>query len=163
MSSSNRRTLIAAACLLVAGCGYEPALAPGGQAEALRGSIEIADPFDATGFALVRQLETRLGDAQVPEFRLTADIRVRDEGVGIQPDQTITRYQVVGVVNYQLNELGTGDEVAAGSVSNFTSYSATSTTVATTAARRDARDRLMITLADQIVADLVLTRPEWSQ
>jgi LPS-assembly lipoprotein len=163
MLSFNRRAFLTSAFLIFAGCGYSPTLAPGGSAEGLRGSIEIADPADASGFVLVRELETLLGDAESPQYRLEADIRLRDEGVGILPDQTITRYQVVGVVDYQLSGLASGEEVAKGRVSNFTSYSATSTTVATTAARRDARDRLMINLADQIVSDLVLTRPEWSQ
>jgi LPS-assembly lipoprotein len=44
--------------------------------------------------------------------------------------------------------------VISGSVDNFTSYSATGTTVATLAAERDAQERLMIQLADQIFVRL---------
>ena len=111
----------------------------------------------------MRRLEDRLGRAQTPEYRLDADIRLADNGVGILPDQSITRYQVVGTVDFRLIALDGGEEVTRGRVSNFTSYSATSTTIATTSAQQDAYDRLMISLADQIVAELMLTRPEWSE
>ncbi len=154
--------MVSAFCALAA-CGYEPALAPGGSAETLRGSIVIADPSDVEGFALVRALEERLGQAQSPSYRLDANIRIADEGVGILPDQTITRFQVSGIVDYELSALDTGERVSSGRVANFTSYSATSTTVATTAAQRDAEQRLMVTLAEQIYEELVLTQPEWSQ
>ena len=39
-----------------------------------------------------------------------------------------------------------------GVLDSFTAYSATGTTVATLTARRDAEERLMINLADQLVA-----------
>jgi LPS-assembly lipoprotein len=45
--------------------------------------------------------------------------------------------------------------VTSGSVDNFTGYSATGTTVATLAAERDAQERLMTILADQIVTRLL--------
>jgi LPS-assembly lipoprotein len=43
-----------------------------------------------------------------------------------------------------------------GSERSFTSYSATSTTVATIFAQRDARRRLMVIIADRILQDIVL-------
>lgn len=163
MLSFDARTLALTALLALTACGFTPALGPDGTAETLRGSIDIADPADVEGFALVRQLEQRLGQSNGGPYRLDAEIAVNDQGVGILPDQTITRFQVVGTVDYTLTALATEAAVKKGRVSNFTSYSATSTTVATTAAQRDARERLMISLADQIVADLTLTRSEWAQ
>jgi len=163
MSLSDLRYIAFVAFVGLSACGYQPALAPGGEAETLRGSIAIADPIDAEGFALVRQLEVRLGRTDAAAYLLNADIRVRDEGVGILPDQTITRFQVVGVVDYRLTSRATDEQVTSGRVSNFTSYSATSTGTATTSAQRDARERLMISLADQITEELLLSQADWSE
>ena len=44
--------------------------------------------------------------------------------------------------------------LATGQVDNFTSYSASGTTVATLAAQRDAEARLMVILADQVINKL---------
>lgn len=161
MSSSDRRTFLIGTAALTAGCGFTPAYGPGGDAEALRGAITIDDPRDRRGFALVRQLEARLGLAEAPRYALSARIRIGDEGVGILPDQSITRYNILGQVDYDLTEMTSGSEVTRGRVSNFTSYSATSTTVATQTARRDAEDRLMVTLADQIVSQLLASSADW--
>lgn len=157
MSSSDRRAFLTLAALALAGCGFTPALGPDGSAEALRGQITFDEPADLEGFELVRALEARLGLPNDPRYRLGADIRISDESVGILPDQTITRFNVLGRVDYRLTEIATGATVASGQVTNFASYSATATTVATTSARRDARDRLMVALADQIVNDLLLS------
>lgn len=162
-SSDRRKFLTIIAACGVASCGFSPALGPGGGAGVLRGAIEIADPFDAAGFAFVRQLERRLGPAEAPRYRLDAEIRVTDDGVGILPDQTTTRYQLAGVADYRLRGLDDEAVLTTGRVANFTSYSATSTTVATAAAERDARERLMVALADQLVADLMLTRDDWAR
>ena len=58
-------------------------------------------------------------------------------------------------IEWRLAQIGDGSEVASGSERSFTSYSATSTTVATSFAQRDARRRLMVILADRIVTDLL--------
>lgn len=157
MSSSDRRAFLTLSALALAGCGFTPALGPGGSAESLLGQVEIDDPSDVEGFALVRALEVRLGRPEAPRYRLGADIRISEEGVGVLPDQTTTRFNVQGRVDYRLTEIATGETVASGQVTNFTSYAATSTTVATTSARRDARDRLMAMLADQIVNDILMS------
>jgi len=161
MSSSDRRAFLTFAGFALAGCGFSPALGPGGSAEGLRGQVEVAEPADIAGFEMVRALEARLGRADAPRYLLTADIRLRDEGVGVLPDQSITRYNLQGLADYRLTEIATGAEVTSGRVANFTAYSATSGTVAVTSAQLDARDRLARILADQIVDDLLMSRADW--
>lgn len=158
-----RPAILACIAAGLTGCGYTPVSAPGGAADGLSGSILIDDPIDPEGFALVQQLERRLGLADDPQYRLSAEIRTQDEGIGITPDETISRYNLVARVRYELGDMGTGELVKSGQVQNFTSYSATSTQFATQVARRDAQERLMITLADQIAADLMLTAPDWRE
>jgi len=159
--SSSRPLAVLLTCLALAGCGYTPVYGPGGSAEALRGTIAIDDPIDAEGFALVRQLERRLGLPAGPTYRLSASIALDEDELGILPDQTITRYNIVGEVAYTLSDLATGEAVTFGAASSFTSYSATGTTVATLSAQRDARERLMVILADQTSAELLAGAGDW--
>ena len=115
----------------------------------------MAQPRDEEGFALVKRLEDRLGLPQTPDLALSADIRVTEDAVGFLPDGEISRYNVVGQVDWRLVRRSDGASVASGREKSFTSYSATSTTVATSFAQRDARRRLMVILADRIVTDLI--------
>ena len=151
-----RRSLLLSLAALSA-CGFTPVHGPGGTAEDLRGRIDVAAPADEEGFALVRRLEERLGRPKGADLSLLADIRLSEESVGFLPDGEISRFSVEGRVDWQVTRLGDGAVVATGDANSFTSYSATSTTVATRFAQRDARRRLMLILADLVVADL-LTR-----
>lgn len=150
-----RAVLMVIVALSLAGCGFTPVHAPGGVAEDLRGRIDVAAPRDEEGFALVRRLEERLGLPQGADLALTADIRISEDAVGFLPDGEISRFNVIGRVNWRLTRVGNGETIARGNEASFTSYSATSTTVATRFAQRDARRRLMVILADRIVTDLI--------
>ena len=152
---SDRRTLLLSLAAL-AGCGFSPVYGPGGVAETLRGRIDVADPGDEEGFALVERLKVRLGPPQAADLLLSADIFIEEDAIGFLPDGSISRYDVIGRVEWTLSNGDTA--VAGGEETAFTGYAATSTTVATIAAQRDARQRLMVILADRIVADL-LSRP----
>lgn len=162
MSSSDRRTfltLLAAAPL--AACGFTPAYGPNGPAKNLQGAIRVADPTDKNSFDLVERLEERLGRPQAARYDLRFDLDRKSIGVGVTPDGTITRYNLVGTVDWRLTERGTGAQVTAGKVQNFTSWSATASTVAGIAAEEDAAFRLMRILADQMVTQLVATSGHW--
>lgn len=139
---------------MLAACGFEPVYAPGAPSDDLRGRIVVASPADEEGFALVKQLEDRLGRPNGADLALTADIYVSEQAVGFLPDGTISRYNVVGRVDWALTD-SAGVNVTGGDEQAFASYSATSTNVATTFAQRDARRRLMVILADRIVADIL--------
>ena len=152
MSSFERRTFLLSFAAL-AGCGFEPVYAPGAAGEDLRGRIDVLPPADEEGFTLVNRLEERLGAPEAPDLLLTAEIRISEEAVGFLPDGTISRFNVLGQVPWSLMRGET--EVLSGVERSFTSYSATSTTVATITAQRSARDRLMIIVADRITATIL--------
>jgi LPS-assembly lipoprotein len=59
-------------------------------------------------------------------------------------------------VKYQLKDTDTEATLFTGSARQFTGYSTTGTTAATISSERDARARLSVILADQIVAQLLL-------
>ena len=152
-----KRRALLVGLLGLAGCGFTPVYGtpPEGQGNDLRGRIKVAGPSDEEGFALVKRLEDRLGLPQGADMSLLADIRITEQSVGFLPDGEISRFNVTGQVDWRLNRIGDGGQVATGRERSFTSYSATSTTVATTFAQRDARRRLMVILADRIVTDLL--------
>ena len=164
MSSLNRRKLLTASLpLALAACGFAPAYGPNGPARGLQGRISAADPSSKDGFDLVERLEERLGRPQAALYDLTYTIRTKPVGVGITPDNDITRYNLTGEVDWTVTERSSGARVAGGTVSSFTSYSATGSTVAGLAAQEDAAYRLMRVLADQIVARILASSASFAQ
>jgi len=154
MSSFDRRSVLLMP-LALAACGFTPAYAPGGGADKLLGAIWVQDPTDKNAFDLVERLEERLGRPENIRFDLAYTITTEAVGVGITTDNKITRFNLMGAIDYSLTERATGARVAGGRVQNFTAYSATGSTVAGLAAEEDAAFRLMRILADQIVARLI--------
>ncbi|MHC0052292.1 LPS assembly lipoprotein LptE [Actibacterium sp. D379-3] len=156
MSLSDRRTvLLGLAALSLAGCGFAPAYGTDGAARGLHGRIRAADPTNRDSFALVGRLEERLGRPDAPLYDLNYELEVQREGLAITPEQVTTRYNLLGEVAFTLTDRRTGAPALSGRVNNFAGYSATGTTVSTRAAEQDAHERLMVILADQIVARLI--------
>ena len=149
-----RRAMILAP-LALAACGFTPAYGPGGSAGKLTETVWVQDPTDKNAFDLVERLEERLGRPESIRYDLAYTITTETVGVGITPDNKITRYNLKGVVDYALTDRATGAQVTGGRVQSFTAYSATGSTVAQLAAEEDASLRLMRILADQIVARLI--------
>ena len=147
--------------LALAACGFTPAYGPGGPAAGLTGTIRAADPSDKNAFDLVARLDQRLGRPKADRYDLTYAITTQPVGVGITPDNAITRYNLKGAVDWTLTDRATGTRLTGGKVESFTSYSATGSTVAGLAAEEDAAARLMRILADQIVTRLIATSGDW--
>lgn len=155
MSSSDRRTVLGLlAGTALASCGFAPVYGPGGAGGALRGQIATDAPDTRLGYAFVAQVENRLGRAEAPDWALGYRIETREIPIGVSPENVTTRYNVAGRLVWSLRPAGGGDPVLTGTLDSFTSYSATGTTVANLTARRDAEDRLMALLADQLVTRL---------
>ena len=156
MSWSDRRgvlTLLGGIAAL-AGCGFTPAAAPGQGGTPLDGAVRVAPPDSRDSFDFVSRLENRLGRAHSPRYRLEHSLSTEQRTLGITPEQAVTRLSIVGRARYRLTEIATGREIDTGEVRSFTSYSGASSTLSTATARADARKRLMVILADQIVTRL---------
>jgi LPS-assembly lipoprotein len=164
MSSSDRRRLVALLALLAAlpaaACGFAPVHGPGGAAEGLLGRIRPEAPQDRLEFAFAARIEDRLGRADAADLLLGYAIAVEETGAGISPGNVIRRYRLHGRLDWTLGPRGGGAALASGTLSTFTAYSATGTTVATLTARRDAEERLAVILADLLVAELSARAPE---
>ena len=149
------RRMALAGLALLAGCGFTPAYAPGGAGDRLRGTVHLPDPTDLDSYALNAHLAARLGPEAAPRHDLAYTLRVAVVEQGITSEQVATRYALNGTLDFTLTERATGNRLAQGAVNAFTSYSATGTTIATTAAEADARARLMRMLGDQLVTRLL--------
>lgn len=160
MWSPDRRLVLLGFAGALAACGFAPAYAPGGPAAGLQGSIRAAEPADKNAFDLVDRLEERLGRPDAHRYALAYTIRTEEVGVGITTANAITRYNLTGSIDWTLTDTA-GTRVAGGTVSGFTSYSATGSTVAGLAAEEDAARRLMRLLADQIVTRLIGSSAQW--
>ncbi|MGR3249050.1 MAG: LPS assembly lipoprotein LptE [Paracoccus sp. (in: a-proteobacteria)] len=153
MWSPDRRTALLA-LLALGGCGLTPVYGPGGGGSRLWGRVRPRDPDTPIDFVFNRRLAERLGSEDSAVYDLDYRINVGVVPQAITTDEVTTRYSLNGTADFAL----TGPEgavVTQGSVSSFTSYSTTGTTISTLAAEGDARERLAVMLADQVVTRLL--------
>ncbi len=163
MSSRNplgRRAFLGGALALLAACSLSPAYGPGGAGRALYGRVALREPDDPDTFMLNERLTQRLGFEETAAYALDYRLTTASVAQGITPDEVTTRYSLNGTADFALTDIVTGATITQGRVSSFTSYSAVGTTIATLAAERDAHERLMVMLADQIVTRLLASGPK---
>ena len=153
---NRRRFGVVLAAAALAGCGFTPVYGPDGTGAALLGQLSLDPPQDQNAYLLRRRIEERLGQATAGAWRLSTQIKTDDIGLGFTTDGDITRYNINGTTDYTLRRTGSSKIFRQGKIQHFTSYSATGTTVATLAAKRDAEVRLMTILADQIIDQLLI-------
>ncbi|WP_170417223.1 LPS assembly lipoprotein LptE [Ruegeria atlantica] len=158
MSSFNRRTLLLMP-LALAACGFEPVYAPGGSGSALYGRVEVSAPSTVGSFLLVEDLEQKLGRSATSGSDYSLDVSVATQTVAaaITTTNETNRLTINGTANYSLRSNTTGQVLASGSVTDFVGYSAAGSTVSTLADERDATQRLMVILSDQIISRLYAT------
>lgn len=156
MSLFDRRTVLLMP-LAVAACGFQPVYGTGGNGQKLQGRVLVSEPDNRDAFLVTRRIEQRLGRGSDPVYDLSLVVTSQADGLAVNRQGNITRYNLLGAADYILTDTRNGQIAASGSVDNFTGYSTTGTTVATLAAERDARQRLMVILADQIVTRLLST------
>ncbi|UOA25561.1 LPS assembly lipoprotein LptE [Pseudosulfitobacter sp. DSM 107133] len=143
---------------LLAACGFAPVYGPQGAGTALQGRVLVEAPDTRDDQLMLQQIERRLGRAGDPAYGLAIDLIVTREGLAIDADGDIDRYNLLGTATYTLTSSANSAVVSTGTVTNFTGYSSTGSTVATLAAERDARQRLMTALGDMVVDRLVATK-----
>ncbi|MGR3632844.1 MAG: LPS assembly lipoprotein LptE [Limimaricola soesokkakensis] len=154
-SEPGRRALLLGA-LALGGCGFAPAYGPDNDAARLRGKVAVEAPASFPGYLLRARLLDRLGAPVEPLYELDVETSEEVEQAAISADGAVLRYRLLGRASYALRPLAGGPALAEGAVEEFAGYSATLGTVASDAAERDARERLAVLLADQIVTRLLV-------
>lgn len=144
---------------MLSACGFAPAYGPGGSADTITGNIRLTEPQTRQDYLLSQQVERRLGRAENGDYQLNVTVGTTQDRIAVTASNVTRRFDLTGTADYVLTGPG-GAIVTKGTVSSFTGYSATGSTVATTAARTDAQARLMVILADQIVTRLIAAAPD---
>ncbi len=145
-AAPGRRAVLAG--LLLAGCGFTPALREGAPARGLLNRVAYVLPDGRIGFTLRNSLEERLGrpSGSTP-YTLTANLVIADSALAITPDSSITRYVLRGTSAWSL----TGPDLSlSGEAQSMSAYSATGSLFATRAARRDAEERVARDIGQRI-------------
>jgi len=148
------RRFVVLAPLALAACGFEPVYGPGGNGASLQNRVLVDPPSTQDGYLLVKELEEKLGRAAQPAFALSLTINTAETRLAIDREGDTGRLNRIGIVDYSLRNVATGQIVTSGQVENFVGSSATGTTVETLAGEQDAQKRLMKVIADQIIARL---------
>jgi len=162
IASTVRHAILGLCILGLSACGYTPVYAPGGAGDGLAGSILVQEPGRENEYTFATRLEERFGRSQGARYRLDYSITTDTEGVGRTPEQQITRFNVTGTARYQVIDTASGTAVHSGEVESFTGYSATIPLAGARAATRDANERLMVILADQVAVRVLASYRDWA-
>ena len=153
MSLYNRRKFIFLS-LAMAGCSFSPVYKSDLGPKFLRGKIVLPTPADRDDYMLYSKLEENFGQLENPVFSLSVSYVITAKGLGSLG--SITRYNQIGNASFTLIKISTDKLIISDKLKTFTSYSASSQTLATETAARAARDRLMVLIADQISTSIIM-------
>ncbi|MFW2541187.1 LPS assembly lipoprotein LptE [Primorskyibacter sp. 2E107] len=137
-------------------CGFTPVYGPGGTGNRLLGKVAVDAPESPGDYIFNRRFEERMGRPGAAPYTLSVSKSVDQQSLGSTTTGNTTRYRLLGRARYALRDTGTGAILLDGKTDAFSGYSTTGSTVATLAAERDATERLMILLADQVIDKLIL-------
>ena len=149
MSLFSRRNFLIGLFFLV-GCGYAPVHGTNPKTKKLYTSVFVQAPKDRVEFELVRNLEKQFRKNSSSKYQLNYTLTIKEEKGVVSASQTLERYSLFGSLKYSLNDKD-GGVVLTNTAKSFTAYSATGTPLATERAKRDAQDRLMVILAEQVL------------
>jgi len=151
-----RKLFLVGFCLFVSSCGYKPIYGPSGASKRLDGNVSIDAPSNRAAYVLYHQLENRLKDSEDGEYKLSFRVSETSSRAAIDEDGRAHRAVLEGFATYDLRRISDNKTVTSGRVKGFTGYSTLAASVASHAASRDATQRLMTSLAEKIVFELVL-------
>ena len=149
-----RALLIACACLAVAGCGFHPLY--GGRLAPQLSSIYVEPLAERDGYELRNQLIDLLGSdgrEAGKAYRLKLTLNELSNGVTLQNDATITRYNDTITATYVLTD-AKGTEVTRGTQTSLSSFNVSTSPYSTLAVQQDSDRRAADDLADRIRMDL---------
>jgi LPS-assembly lipoprotein len=141
-------------CAVVAGCGFQPMY--GGGLSPQMQSIYVEPVGEREGYELRNTLIGLLGSDGVATgkaYRLAITLTQSGQGVALQNDAAITRYNDTLDVAYVLSD-AKGTVLLRGSQKGLSSYNVVASPYATLAAQRDADRRAAEDMAERIRLDL---------
>jgi len=152
--------LLAAAALMLSGCGLRPLYGGGskGAVASTLGRIEVAPIEGKAGWLVRNAINDRLGAVAqaAPTYRLKIELDDQISGFGIRADDAVTRERRTLRARYQLVEAERGTVVLDATAGSDAGIDIVSSEYATIAAENTALENLSHAVADQIVARLAI-------
>jgi LPS-assembly lipoprotein len=146
---------------LAGGCGFHPLYGDSGATSGTRDKLAAiyVDPIpNRLGYELRNHLIDLFdssGRASHDAFRLRVTIGQKSEGVALQNDAAITRYNDTLTIHYELTDRN-GKIVTGGEESGISAYNVVESPYATLIAQRDADTRAAYDIAFRIRTDLAV-------
>lgn len=154
-----RTIAILAAATLLAGCGLHP-LYGSGSAAATFGSVEVAPIEGKAGWLVANALRDRLAahrdGAGASRYRLDVTLDDQIQGLGVRPDNSVSRERRTLRARYRLVDLATNAAVVDATAGSDAGIDVVRSEYATIAAENTALERLAGIVADKVVAQLAL-------
>lgn len=156
------RGIILAALLVLAGCGFQPLhgkrARPGSTASDLA-YVSVAAIPERRGQLLRNSLIELLNGARLrvrPVYRLDVDLKEKREGLAVDRDDSITRFNLAMTAKFRLTDTRTGALVLKGHSRTIAAYNAVKSDFANLMAERNARKRGAEFLAQDIKTRLAI-------
>ncbi len=150
-----KKLAILALLPFLAGCGFRP-LYGDSRLEPQLASVFVEPVAEREGFELRNNLINLLGsDGQTARkaYRLKIFLNKTNQGVALQNDATITRYNDTLAVSYVLTDTK-GAEVTRGTQTSMSSFNVANSPYSTLSAQQDADKRAALDIAERIRLDL---------
>ncbi len=161
---SRRNFLLLLSALPLAACGYQPVLRQGGAARGLQGRLDFNLIDSREGFVLLEALEKRLGaGGGAARYGVTVKLMLDESDFILAVNSGLTRITIDGIAKVAVLDRTTGKEIFADKIRDVIGYSSSEATLATATSRRDARNKLILSLADMIVLRLTVDAESWPE
>ena len=163
MLLSNRRHILKLLAITpVMACGFQPVYKTGGSATALKDNISFNLIDNREGFLLLSHLEKRLGrGSSAAPYRATVELVIEEDELMLTALTGLVRYKLTGYAKLSVVDAETNQEIFNDKLRDVIGFSGNEETLATTTSRRDATDKLVLSLADAIVLRLSTTAQSW--
>jgi LPS-assembly lipoprotein len=149
-----RKPALIAACFLLAGCGFHPMY--GSALEPQLAAIYVEPIPERDGYELRTSLIDALhtdGVLAGKAYRLKVTLNESVQGIALQNDATITRYNNTLDARYTLTN-AQGDVLTSGTQTELSAYNVVNSPYATLVAEQDSSKRAAQDMAERIHLDL---------
>jgi LPS-assembly lipoprotein len=147
MRTISRVVLVATAALALAGCGFKPLYAVGTTPDGMRsyfGQVFVEPIAGRQGVHLRNQLLDAMTPGGMPSgaaYNLNVQLSDVKEGLAIQENTQITRYNYTLTARYELRDAVSGEVLDKGMARAIAAYNVVDSQFGTQSAERDAQDR----------------------
>ncbi len=160
----SRLLAVSAMLLGLTGCGFQPlygerSAGSGSVAQSELSAVQIDLIANREGQMLRNELLDRFqpaGAAAKPLYGLSVGLSVQRIGLGIRPDETATRANLVIVADYTVRDLSNGNLMFRGRGRSISGYNVMDSEFATTSSENDAIRRAILDISQQITTRVSL-------